>query len=62
MIACAELPHFWISEPKFRFSIYIKNRSFDSFSQIKNAFSYLIDYGILLNDNHYVLNDLSCTN
>ena len=62
MMACSNLPHFWISEPKYRYSIYVRDRSFDSFKIIREVFDILINYDINLNDIHYTENGPSCNN
>ena len=59
---CSELNNFWYTEAKISYYISIRNRTFDSVSQIALFINQLRELGLDLNNMRFIKNDLSCSN
>ena len=59
---CTELKHFWYTEALIAYYISIRNRSFDSVSQVAPLIDKFREVGADLNQIRFLKNDLTCKN
>lgn len=59
---CTELNHFWYTEADISYYISIRDRGFNSVSQIAPHIDELRELGADLNQIQFIKNDLSCSN